>query len=73
MDGSLEGNNIIDGVTYPKQLTSRVKSDFGLYIRQRIGVGSGQPVRRRDLEAYGRTDVDVLLLGEGIYELDFSV
>lgn len=73
MDGSLEGNNNIDGVMYPKQLTSKIKSEIGLYIRNRINVPSGAPVSRIHLEEYGRSDVKVTLVGQGIYELDFSV
>ena len=50
-----------------------VKSELGLYLRRRIGVASGKAVDKNDLEKYGRTDINVKLIGNGIYMLDFSV
>jgi len=75
MDGSLEGNNssLIDGEMYPKQLTTKSKADMGAYLRRRLGLRSGQKVTRKHLDDYGRTDISITLVGEGIYELDFSV
>ena len=46
---------------------------MGEYLRNRIGVPLGQPVRRHHLDRYGRTDIAVYLIGEGVYKFDFSV
>jgi len=74
MEGLFEGSQPIDGVVYPKQISSfPVKSQLGEYIRNRIGVPLGQPVRRHHLEKYGRTDITISLLAEGVYKFDFSV
>ncbi|HEY8559454.1 MAG TPA: restriction endonuclease PLD domain-containing protein [Pyrinomonadaceae bacterium] len=74
MEGLLEGSQPVDGEIYPKNLSSfPVKSELGEYLRYRIGVPSGQPVRRHHLERYGRTDVAVSIIGEGLYRCDFSV
>lgn len=74
MEGLFEGSQPVDGETYPKQISSfPVKSELGEYIRQRINVPLGQPVRRHHLESYGRTDIAVSLLGDGVYLFDFSV
>jgi hypothetical protein len=74
MEGLLEGSQPVDGLTYPKQVSSfPVKSELGEYLRIRIGVPLGQPVRRFHLERYGRTNISVSRLGEGVYRFDFSV
>lgn len=74
MEGLFEGSQPVDDVTYPKQISSfPVKAQLGEYIRSRIGVPSGQPIRRHHLERYGRTDITVSLLAEGVYKFDFSV
>ena len=74
MEGLLEGSQEIDGLIYPKQVSSfPVKSELGEYIRRRIRVPFGQPVRRFHLEAYGRTNIEVEKIGEGVYKFDFSV
>ncbi len=74
MAGLLEGSQSLNGVIYPKQISSfPVKAELGEYIRQRIGVPSGQPVRKHHLETYGRTDIEVSLLGDGVYKFDFSI
>ena len=74
MEGLLEGSQTINGVIYPKQLSSfPSKSELGEYIRNRIGVPLGQPIRRFHLERYGRIDIDISLLGDGVYKFDFSV
>jgi hypothetical protein len=74
MEGLLEGSQPIDGITYPKQISSfPSKAQLGEYIRTRIGVPLGQPVRRHHLERYGRTDIRISLLGDGVYKFDFSV
>ncbi|MBU4216665.1 NgoFVII family restriction endonuclease [Candidatus Parcubacteria bacterium] len=74
MRGLLEGNAMIDEVKYPKQISSSpVKCELGKYIRERIGVPLGQRVTKSDLENYGRTNIEVTLLEDGIYSFDFSV
>lgn len=73
MEGLLEGTQQINGLIYPKQISSfPEKSHLGEYIRHRIGVPLNQPVRKHHLESYGRTDIKISLLGEGVYKFDFS-
>ena len=45
---------------------------LGAYLRARIGVPSGSPVAKRDLENYGRTDVTFWKIEDGTYYMDFS-
>lgn len=74
MEGLLEGTNTIDGIQYPKQISSfPEKSQMGEYLRDRISVPRGQPVRKHHLENYGRTDISISLIEDGIYRCDFSV
>ncbi len=74
MQGLLEGNNKINGLTFPKQMCSSPnKNILGKYLRKRLGVDLDYRITKKDLERYGRTDIRVTLLGEGIYGLDFSV
>lgn len=74
MEGLFEGTQPVEGIIYPKQISSfPVKAQLGEYIRHRIGVPPGQPVRRHHLERYGRTDITVSLLAEGVYKFDFSI
>ena len=77
MRGLLEGSQDVDGVSFPKQLSSSPsKSIIGHYLRRRLGVlnkGDNYRVTNADLEKYGRMSIDVSLLGEGIYYMDFSV
>lgn len=74
MEGLLEGSQPINNIIYPKQISSfPVKAELGEYIRQRLRVPSGQPVRKHHLQAYGRSDIEVSLLGDGVYKFDFSV
>ncbi len=73
MTGLLEGSQEIEGVVYPKQISSFPnKSDMGIYLRDRLGVPRGQPVRKYHLESYGRQDVEISILGDGVYGFDFS-
>jgi hypothetical protein len=74
MRGLLEGSQIENGISYPKNFSSSPsKNIIGEYIRTRLGVPLGTPVTLTDLEQYGRTDIDVSLQGDGIYFFDFSV
>jgi len=73
MRGLLEGSQWIDDVRYPKQFCSFPnKSEMGEYFRYRLGVPSGQPVRKIHLDSYGRSDIEITLLEEGVYYFDFS-
>lgn len=74
MDGLLEGSLRRNDIVYPKQISSfPEKSKLGEYIRNRINVPLGTPVTKRDLDRYGRSYIDVSLIGEGIYYFNFSV
>lgn len=74
MEGLFFGNQEIDGIRYPKQVGSiPYYKEMGIYFRRRLGVPLGQPVRRHHLDRYGRIDVGVSLIGEGVYKFDFSV
>ena len=76
MVGLLEGQsyNKIDGMIYPKQLSSSPqKSIMGTYLRRRIGVSMNHVITKTDLRRYGRSHIDISLIGEGIYYMDFSV
>lgn len=48
-------------------------SEIGKYIRNRIGVPLGKPVKNKDLEKYGRTDFTIEKLDEETFLLDLSV
>jgi len=74
MEGIFFGNQYINDVLYPKQVGSFPSySEMGKYFRRRLRVPPGQPVRRHHLDRYGRTDVGVTLLSEGVYRFDLSV
>ena len=76
MVGLLEGQvyNKHDGMIYPKQLsTSPQKSILGIYLRKRLGVDLNHVITKSDLRKYGRTHIDISLISEGIYYMDFSV
>lgn len=45
---------------------------LGAYLRARIGVRSGAPVAKRDLENYGRTDITFCKIEGDTYYMDFS-
>jgi len=74
MDGLLEGSQKRNTIKYPKNFSSSPQKDIiGKYIKKRLGVAFGEKVKKEDLEKYGRTDIDISLLDEGIYYFDFSV
>ncbi len=74
MEGLFMGSQTINEVLYPKQVTSFPSgSELGVYFRNRLGVPLDQPVRKFHLDLYGRTDVGVSLINEGVYKFDFSV
>lgn len=76
MVGLLEGKmyNKQDGMLYPKQIsTSPQKSILGKYLRDRLNVSLDHLITKTDLKRYGRDHIDISLIGEGIYYMDFSV
>ncbi len=74
MEGLFEGSQTINDLVYPKQISSfPYKAQLGEYIRYTLNVPSGQPVRKHHLESYGKTDIKVSLITEGVYKFDFSV
>ena len=46
---------------------------LGAYLRSRMGIPGGAPVAKRDLDNYGRTDVEFCKIEDGTYYMDFSV
>lgn len=69
-----EGNQEFESELYPKQLASaKSKEILGKYLRKRLGVKSGDPITLNDLNKYGRTNVDITIVADKSYYLDFSV
>ena len=84
MIGLMEGQQEFNGSIYPKQISSSPnKNIIGKYLRKRIlnkkSVDDlsyedlSKRITKQDLFHYGRTDIDISKLGEGIYYFDFSV
>lgn len=74
MDGLFFGNQEIDEILYPKQVGSFPHyAEMGKYLRERLGVPHGQPVRKLHLDRYGRDTIDISLISEGVYKFDFSI
>ena len=74
MEGLLFGSQEREGIKYPKQIGSFPHySEMGKYIRKRLGVPEGQPIRKLHLTRYGRDTINISLLNEGVYKFDFSV
>ena len=78
MTGLLEGSmpHMVNGKkeNFPKQIsTTPSKATLGKYLRSRMGLAEGYKITFEDLQAYGRTTIDVSLQGEGIYYFDLSV
>ena len=70
MQGLLEGNRR----NLPKQISSFPKKNIiGIYFRERLGLSKGEFITKKHLESYGRTDISVSLVEDGIYYFDFSV
>lgn len=70
----LEGTQTINGITYPKQLSSYDdKSVIGHYLRQRLGVSPTHLITMADLMRYGRNYVTVTHKGGSKYFFDFHV
>ena len=73
MTGLFFGSQEIDGIKYPKQVSSFPAAEMGKYIRQRLNVPEGQPVRKFHLNRYGRNTIGISIISEGVYKFDFSV
>lgn len=84
MNISLEGTQDVNGVLYPKQLSSyssltrnelgySAKSILGRYLRKRMGVSINHRITYQDLLDYGRTNVAISKISDGVYSADFNV
>lgn len=86
MEASSEGEQYIDGKTFPKQLTSfsslsraergniSVKSIMGRYLRKRLGIDDvNHVITLEELERYGRVSISISKISDGVYYCDFSV
>lgn len=86
MEASLEGTQKYNERKYPKQLASfsikqpffngeRIskKSILGRYLRQRLEIGIDDIITMETLKKYGRSNITLSLIDEGIYYADFSV
>lgn len=84
MNISLEGTQDVNGVLYPKQLSSysslshselgySAKSILGRYLRKRMGLSVNHLITYQDLLDYGRTNVAISKISDGVYSADFSV
>lgn len=73
MECLLEGTQIINNHTFPKQISSlNDKSILGSYLRRRLGVSPTHRITMQDLSNYGRDYITVTLQDE-VYYFDFSV
>ena len=69
---SFEGYEDVDG--YFKQLTSFPKNNIlGRYLRKRLGLRMEEFITFDHLKAYGRTDINIKKIEDGIYSFDFSI
>ena len=74
MNGSFEQTIEINNLIYPKALCSdNDKSQLGAYLRHRLGVNLTKQITLSDLQAYGRTNIEITPQPDGSYYLDFSV
>lgn len=74
MQGLLEGSQKIWDIVYPKQISSFPnKNELWIYMKNRLWVPLGQPVRKHHLETYGKLNVEVTLLWDGVYSFNFWV
>ncbi|KHD23899.1 hypothetical protein NM09_15430 [Vibrio caribbeanicus] len=73
MEGLLEQSQDFNGIKYPKAISSSPKKNIlGSYLRSRLGLKPTEKVTKQHLESYGRSDVTVSMLTNGIYLFDFS-
>lgn len=74
MEGLLEGSKPVDGIKYPKQISSIPnKNILGSYLRKRMKLSPEEFVTSKHLQTYGRSNISISYLNEGIYYCDFSV
>ena len=52
--------------------TPHNNSLIGEYFRRRLGVANGEPVQKRHLEKYGRSEVTFYKIDDETYYMDFS-
>lgn len=80
MEALFEGSQPINGLNYPKQISSiPKKSVLGEYIRSRLSLPPVSPDRkesekitRATLEGYGRNSISLKLIQPGVYAADFQ-
>lgn len=69
----LEGTQTIDGITYPKQISSyNDKSVIGSYLRDRLQVSSTHVITMDDLHNFGKNYVEVTHISGNQYFFDLS-
>ena len=76
MEAIFSGNGVKRrGKLYPKQLTSSDGGGaiLGGYLRDRMGLSPKTIVTYKHLVDYGRDNIGISLVGQGIYQVDFSV
>ncbi|HDI4828557.1 TPA: NgoFVII family restriction endonuclease [Listeria monocytogenes] len=88
MPASFEGEGTkVEGIVYPKQITSysstrqllsdgtriSAKSILGRYLRKRLGVDLDHLITIADLNNYGRNTITLSLIEDGLYYCDFSI
>lgn len=70
----LEGTQVINGITYPKQISSaHDKSILGDYLRGRLHVTTNHPITMSDLNNYGRNYISVSHINSNNYYFDFHI
>tara|TARA_B100000768_G_scaffold181166_1_gene203139 strand:- start:1892 stop:2911 length:1020 start_codon:yes stop_codon:yes gene_type:complete len=71
---SFEATSRSGSEVYYKQITSYPNNyELGEYFRRRLGLAPGKKVELKHLTSYGRSDVKISLVSEGVYYIDFSV
>ena len=75
---AVQGGRIINGKQYGKafqtpKVGTQNNATLGLYFRERLGLESGQFVKKEHLIKYGRTDVSISKIDEDKFFLDFSI
>jgi len=69
-----EGTQMLNGLTYPKQISSYPsKRSLGIYFRKRLGVSSTHIITLQDLINYGRNDINLIKISDTEYQADFHV
>ncbi|TPR15882.1 MULTISPECIES: restriction endonuclease PLD domain-containing protein [Apilactobacillus] len=83
MQASLEGKQVVNGISYPKQIASYsnktrkqlghgAKSILGRYLRKRMNIPLSKTIEYKDLINYGRTSINITKVSDGVYTADFS-